>query len=279
MSPYNYLNEIDKVKKYYAQDPLQKRFTALICGDIGAGKTYLLRTARKPVHIDSFDKGGTKSIRDEIERGDIVADTSFEVEDPFNPSAFANWMKQVELRLQIGYFDHFGTYCIDSSTKFMDAAMNYVMGGAGHAGETPRRNWDYVPTKTAMVNYINKLMNLPCDFILTGHFRENEEILHVDPKTGIEKKKTEYRFLTIGQAAVTIPLMFDEIYVLQTTESSGGLKRELLIEAQGKYQARSRLKSTGKLNATEPADIKALLKKIGLRWEDKPKLDLSSLTK
>jgi hypothetical protein len=59
---------------------------------------------------------------------------------------------------------------------------------------------------------------------------------------------------------------------MTTTETSQGLQRNFLIEAQGKYQARSRLKGSGKLNATEPADIKALLKKIGLEWEDKPKL-------
>lgn len=270
---YDYKNILKDVKAYYEKDPLQKRFSAIIYGNIGVGKTFLLRTARKPVHIDSFDPGGTKCLREEIEKGDIVVDTSYESEDPFNPTAFAAWMKNMDLRYQTKYFDHFGTYALDSSTKFMDAAMNYTLASSGHAGETPRHRHDYNPTKVSMVNYINKLMNLPCDFVLTGHFRENEEVLSVDSKTGIERKKTEYRFLTIGQAATTIPLMFDEIYVLQTIDSSGGLKRELLLEAQGQYLARSRLRANGKLNAKEPADIKALLKKIGLKWEDKPKLE------
>lgn len=273
---YDYRSELARVRTYYTGDPLQKRFSALICGGIGTGKTYLLRTARFPVHIDSFDPGGTKCLKPWIDKGLIIADTSFEDEDPFNPSQWARWMKAIELRFKINYFNYFGTYAIDSSTKWQDAAMNAQLALAGRAAQAPQRNHDYVPTKVNMVNYINKLMKIPCDFILTGHFREDEEILAIDTKTGIEKKKVEYRYLTIGQAATTIPLLFDEIYVLQTRETSKGLEHELLIEAQGKYTARSRLKSNGKLDAVEPANIKELLKKIGLTWEDKPKLELDA---
>jgi len=51
-------------------------------------------------------------------------------------------------------------------------------------------------------------------------------------------------------------------------------KREMLIDSLGEYIARSRLKSNGLLDATEPPDIKALLKKIGLDWKDKTKLEI-----
>jgi len=46
----------------------------------------------------------------------------------------------------------------------------------------------------------------------------------------------------------------------------------MLIDAQGTYIARSRLKSDGKLKDIEEPDIKKLLKKIGKSTEDKPKL-------
>jgi hypothetical protein len=269
---YDYQAELKRVKEYYAGDPLQKRFSALVTGPIGSGKTYLAKTCRKPIHIDSFDPGGTKCLRKDIELGDVIADTQWEADDPFNPTKFSRWKKATELRLQIGYFNHFGTYILDSASTWGDAAMNEQLGTAGKAGETPRHHHDYVPTKTAMVNYIRKLMSLSCDFILIGHLKEIEEILSIDKETGITRRNVEYRFLTIGQAVVTIPLLFDEIYVLQTKETSSGLQRELLIEAQGKYQARSRLKADGKLNPVEPADIKGLLRKIGLTWEDKPRL-------
>lgn len=271
---YDYKKELKKVKEFYAGDPLQKRFSALVCGGTNAGKTFLLRTARLPIHIDSFDPGGTKCLKDLIEKGDVVADTQWESDDPFSPTVFARWMKATDMRFQIGYFNHFGTYCLDSATTFGDAVMNYQLATKSRAGEAPQHRHDYNPQKVYMTNYIKKLMRLPCDFILTGHLREIKKLIRVDAKTGIATEEIKYRFLTTGQAVVTIPLLFDEIYVLTGKDGRGrDPKREMLIDSLGEYIARSRLKANGLLNATEPPDIKALLKKIGLDWKDKPRLE------
>jgi len=267
---YNAQDELKKVKEYYSEDPLQKRFSALITGDTNAGKTFILRTARKPVHVDSFDPGGTKCLLDLIKTGDIVADTQWETDDPFEPKAFAEWKRAVDRRMHVGYYDQFGTVCIDSATTFGEAIMNYGMGSRGRAGEVPQHRKDYNPQKVEMTNYIRKLMNLPCDFILTGHLRENKELIMVDASTGVRREDITYRFYTTGQAVVTIPLLFDEVYVI--VGKGNPPKREMLIDSLGKYVARSRLKRDGKLDATEPPDIKALLKKAGFSHEDKPKL-------
>jgi len=269
---YNATTELKRVQDYYKGDPLQKRFSALICGETNAGKTYLLRTARLPVHIDSFDPGGTKGLRDMIASGDIVVDTRYEDDDPFNPKAYADWKKATDIRFQIGYYNQFGTYCLDSATTFGIAIMNYVLAAKGRAGEAPQMRIDYQPQKTEMTNYFRKLMNLPCDFILTGHLREMRKVLSVDTKTGVAREEIKFRFYTTGQAVVTIPLLFDEIYVITGKNDRGGVKREMLIDSLGEYIARSRLKSKGLLNAIEPPDLKALLKKAGFDPQDKPKL-------
>ena len=271
--PYDYKKELAKVREYYAGDPLQKRFSALVTGETNAGKTFLLRTARKPIHVDSFDPGGTKCLKDLIDSGDVIADTQWEADDPFNPDVFDKWKRAIDLRFEIDYFSHFGTYCIDSATTFGDVIMNSVLGNRNRAGEAPRRNQDYMPQKVDMSNYIKKLMRIPCDFIMTGHLREIKKLLHIDTKTGIAKEEVKYRFYTTGQAVVTIPLVFDEIYVKVGKEGRDGPKREMLLDSLGTYVARSRLKQDGKLNAVEPPDIKALLRKIGLDWKDKPKLE------
>jgi len=272
---YDYRNELERVKKHYDQDPLQKRLSILVAGETNAGKTYLFRTARFPIHIDSFDPGGTKCLRDLIEKGDVIADTQWESDDPFEPKAFAEWKKATDIRLKIGYFNHFGTYGLDSATTFGDAVMNSILGNKGRAGEAPLHRHDYNPQKVEMTNYIKKLMRLPCDFIMTGHLREIKKLLYVDTKTGVATEEIKYRFYTTGQAVVTIPLLFDEIYVI-TGKGGGGRepRREMLIDSLGEYIARSRLKANGKLNAVEPPDIRALLKKVGLDWKDKPRLDL-----
>ena len=277
--PYDYTQELKRVKDYYDQDPLQRRFSALVTGETNSGKTFLLRTARMPIHIDSFDPGGTKCLRDLIRseknpNGQIVADTQWEADDPFNPDKFAKWMKSIDIRFQIGYFKHFGTYCIDSATTFGEAVMNYQLASKGREGESPQHRHDYMPQKTYMSNYIKKLMAIPCDFILTGHLREIRKLISVDAKTGIAREDIKYRFYTTGQAVITIPLLFDEVYVMIGKESSGREpKREMLTDSLGTYVARSRLKAKGLLDAVEPPNIKALLKKIGLDWADKPRLE------
>jgi len=271
---YDYKKELGKVREYYEGDPLQKRISILITGETNAGKTFLLRTARKPVHIDSFDPGGTKCLRDLIKKGDIVADTQWEADDPFSPETFAKWMKTVDIRFQIGYYEKFATYCLDSATTFGDTVMNYQLANKSRAGEPPQHRHDYNPQKVYMTNYIKKLMRLPCDFIMTGHLREIKKLIRIDKKTGIATEDIKYRFYTTGQAVVTIPLLFDEIYVITGKDGRGrDPKREMLIDSLGEYIARSRLKANGLLDATEPPDIKALLKKIGLDWHDKPRLE------
>ena len=269
---YDAKAELEEVKKYYSGDPLQKRFSALITGETNAGKTFLLRTARRPIHIDSFDPGGTKCLRDLIASGDVIADTQWEADDPYDPKVFANWMKATDRRFQLGYYNLFGTYCIDSATTFGEAVMNYQLGNRSRAGEAPQRNQDYMPQKTYMTNYIKKLMRLPCDFILTGHLREIKKLISLDTKTGVAHEDIKYRFYVTGQAVVTIPLLFDEIYVITGKEGREGPKREMLIDSLGTYVARSRLKMKGLLDAVEEPDIKLILKKSGFSIEDKPRL-------
>ncbi len=271
---YDAAAELKRVKDYYAGDPLQKRFSALITGETNAGKTFILRTARRPIHIDSFDPGGTKCLRDLITSGDIIVDTRYENDDPYDPKAFADWMRATDIRFQIGYFKQFGTYCLDSATTFGEAIMNYGLGNKGHAGETPQMRHDYMPQKTLMNNYIRKLMTLPCDFIFTGHLKKESKVLSVDSKTGIVREEVKYRFYTTGQAVVTIPLLFDEIYVITGKTGREGPIREMLIDSLGEYVARSRLKAKGMLNSIEPPNLKELLKKAGFSTEDKPKLVL-----
>jgi len=269
--PYDAKQELEKVRKHYAQDPLQKRFSALVTGETNAGKSYLFRTARKPIHIDSFDPGGSKCLQDLIEKGDVVVDTTWETEDPFDPKVYAEWKKTNEIRLKIGYFDQFGTYAIDSLTTFSQAVMNYQLAGKGDAGSVPQHRRDYNPQKVEIENRIRRLMNLPCDFILTAHLERLEKLKSIDKSTGIRYEEVQYRIMITGKAVMTIPLLFDELYVIQGKGTNP--RREMLIDSLGEYIARSRLKGGGKLSAIEPPDIKALLKKAGLHWEDKAKLE------
>lgn len=258
--------EISAIKKRYDERKDSQGFNLLLLGESGSGKSFLLRTARFPVFIDSFDQGGSKGLRKWIDSGDIVVDSRWEEEDPFKPKAYKDWKREFESRLASGFFNHFGTYCIDSATTFSTAIMNFVLAKAGIAGQAPRFTHDYTPQKIEIVNSLTKALQVPCDFILTGHLKLIEEV----DATG--KPSVKFRFMTTGQAMVTIPLMFDEIYIMLTKETSQGVKRQLLTDSTSVHMARSRLKADGLLQTYEEPDLKALLKKAGVSHQDKPKL-------
>lgn len=253
--------EVQELQRMYKEDPRSESFNALILGESGSGKSFLLRTARKPVHMDVFDPGGTTNLVDLIRKGEIVADTRWEKEDPKNPSVFREWEIEMKRRIQEGYFDFFGTYAIDSSTSWSDAIMNQILKVAGVAGEPPRWAHDYIPQKIKIQNWIKVLLQIPCDFILTGHLEGTK-----DEVSG----RMSYRYMTTGKGTVTIPLLFDEIYVLDPQGTSKGVEYRLLTQATGTHIARSRLARQGLLSQYEEPNIKNILTKCGFKAEDKP---------
>ena len=81
--------------------------------------------------------------------------------------------------------------------------------------------------------------------------------------------KTQELMIT-GKAVMTVPLLFDELYILQGKGVNP--RREMLIDSLGEYIARSRFKGISGIGAVVQPDIKEFLKKIGLDWEDKDKI-------
>jgi len=267
--PLDIQTEISRVRKFYETDERQQGFNLLLLGEYGTGKTPMLLTARKPLWIDSFDPRGTVGLKKWIEKGEVIVDTEYEEDDPYDPKAFEAWKSNFKKRYSSDFFSHLGTYCIDSSTTFSAAAMTYKMAEANRAGYTPSFTKDYHPAKAEMQNYIRKCLNVSCDFILTGHLKPIEKTIGYR-KDGTPIKETRFRYNAIGQASVFIPLCFSEIYVLISKEAPGGTKKQLLVDAAGEYIARSKLSADGLLNATEEPDIKKILRKVGMDYHDKP---------
>ena len=251
--------ELSDLQAMYKSNPRTNSFNALIYGPMGTGKTNVSRTCRGPVLIHSFDPGGTTTVRDEIEKGSIYVDTSFENEDPMNPTAFANWDRAYHRLKQGGMFDKIGTYIIDIGTTWSSAAMNVVLKKAGRPGGTPQQN-DYLPTMVLLENAIKDITSLPCDVILIAH-----EDTDKDEASG----KMFVGPLFIGKLKYRIPILFDEIYYACTKETSQGVLYHFLTRATGLYKARTRLGKGGLFETYETQDIKALLKKAGYDASDK----------
>lgn len=248
------------IRKGYEDDPKTKTFNALVCGEAGTGKTHLLKTCRLPVLIHAFDPGGEITLAKEIQEGKVLAE-KFGPDDPFRPWAFVEWTKRMKVLIDEGLFEHIGTYCLDSSTMWGEAILNYLTAKRGAAGKTPDGKVDYMPQKTEIRNWINKILSLSCDCIVTGHLKPTE-----DQVTG----RVTYRYATTGQGTIIIPAMFDELYVTEAEDTSKGVNYKLRTAGAGRYSARSRLGSGGKLETFENPNIKNILRKVGRPINDLP---------
>lgn len=247
--------EFSKLRTMYAESELSNKLNVLLLGESGTGKTFLMRTAPGPVHIDSFDPGGSKGLRESITSGHVLVDNRWEAENPWAPSQFNAWEKETERRIKLGYFEHVKTYMLDSATTWSAAIMNEILKRAGIPGQAPRYTHDFGPQKQAVSNWIKRLLSLPCNVIITGHLKTDRDEL---------SGQITRRFMTVGQAAVTLPLLFDEIWIMDPKESSKGTQYRVLTRATGKDLARSRLSAEGLLDQYEEPNLTNMMRKGGL---------------
>jgi hypothetical protein len=254
--------EFESIREMYVKDAVQTTFNMLLCGEMGSGKSHMCSTGRRPIHVDSFDPGGTKikPFQDGIKEGWALIDSRWENEDPMNPTVAKEWLREMTRREKMGYFASIGTYVIDSATTWQEALMNMQLKSAGVAGQPPRWSHDYQPVKTQIKNIIRRMTKLPCDVILTGHLEVEK-----DETSG----KILKRFSTIGKGTAIIPTLFDEVYVAIAEDKSDGTERYILTAPSGHYLARTRIGSM-RFERKEVPNIRELLKKAGREIIDLP---------
>lgn len=265
--------EFSTIRELYSSQQIERLISALIIGTSGVGKTRLLETCPRPIHVDSFDPKGTTTIRKGIEEGWILADTRYEIEDPTDPYAFELWDNEYNRRKDSGYFSNIGTYALDSLTLFGEAIMNLVLKGLVRKADRkpgtstalktdylriPQEN-DYPLQMNILKNCISDILSLPCNVIIIGH---------LENKTDREGKVLSRGLYVTGKLATRLPRLFEEIYHLKTEDSSKGPQYYLLTQPEGGVEARTRI-GRDKFAFREVPDICYLLEKAGLKPKHK----------
>lgn len=252
--------ELESISTMYSEKPSTTTTNFFITGESGSGKTVLISTAPGPILIDSFDPRGSESISDQIRAGRVIVDTRWEQDDPRTPFVFAAWEKSFWERKKSGMFDVIGTYAIDSSTGMLSCIMNMVLKREGRPAGVPQQN-DYLPQMTFFQNVMQTVASLPCNVIVTNHLNLIEDASKGD-------KTVLYRPLITGKLNVRTPLLFSEIYVLDTKQTSKGIERTILTQSTGRYLARTRI-GREVFDLHEVPNLSQLLKKAGKAYEDK----------
>ena len=263
-----------KTVTQFEEDRLRRGFNGLFLGEPGDGKTWGLRYAPKPVWVDVFDPDGAESLSDVIgEEHGIFADTRWQDDDYKNPKVFLAWQEEMKRRMKVGedgknWFDHIGTYVLDSSSMWLEYIAYHVMKKAGIPGGDPqelnradsyKKGW--APIKKGIKKGISDIIGQNCNFILTGHLKP------VKNKDGVIVK---YEYRTVGDLQQFIPAQFMEIWIIEAKKKGQGIETEAILNSAGMKKARSRLATGNKLNARELYHISNILKKAGFPTNEKP---------
>lgn len=252
--PAEILARFAELKRTYAERP--KKANVLNYGRPGTGKTYALRTlppGALPLHIDSFDPGGSRSIDELIRKypEKFFVDARWEVEDDFRPTAWNNWLADFDKREKEGYFKYIGTYVIDSATFWVEAALNAVKGNKSGPATLPEYNMRQIKVR----HELKRILNLPCNVIINAH-------------PDYDKDEGTGKIIAGpigGKMALRFPPMFDEIYYSYTKESSQGIDYLWAIRPFELYFARSRMTKGGDTKTiTIKQDYTEALKLLGL---------------
>jgi phage nucleotide-binding protein len=204
----------------------------LVYGQAGAGKTSLIPTLPKPVVLSA--EGGLLSIQD--------ADVPYiEVSSMATLQEAYRWLTSSSEAAQ------FESVALDSISEIAEVCLN----AEKKASKDPRQA--YGAMQEQMTDIIRAFRDLPGK--------------HVYMSAKLEKSQDEMgRMLyspsmpgnKLGQS---LPYFFDEVLALRVEKDAEGvIQRALMCESDGLWVAKDR---SGKLAAWEPADLGAIINKIG----------------
>ena len=214
-----------------------------------------------PAIVYSFDPGGLKSIQPHIGANKVVPFTEFEKENSKHPTAWDAFERAYAEHKKLGFFKEVGTFVIDSLTMMAEALMNKLVKRAIKGDRTPGVPilQDWMIQMITLQNVLKEVTSLPCDVLITAH---ND--IDKDEVTG----KISAGPMVTGKLKARLPIIFDELWVAIAKGTAKGSEYSLLTQNDGYWKARTRLGFKGRFEKFERPDIKYLLKKAGMPFED-----------
>lgn len=206
----------------------------LVYGQAGAGKTSLIPTLPNPIVLSA--EGGLLSIQD-AELPYIEIATMAELQEAYK------WLSESADAAQ------FESVAIDSISEIAEVVLNYEK----KVNKDPRAA--YGAMQEQMADIIRVFRDLPAKHVYMSAKLE---------KTQDEMGRVLYAPSMPGnKTGQSLPYFFDEVLALRVErDAEGGSQRALMCDSDGLWLAKDR---SGKLDAWEPADLSAVITKIGAK--------------
>jgi len=256
------------IRDMYSEQAGRGRFSALVMGLRGSGKTSFVCTGPRPILIDSFDPRGTVVVErmypEEVAKGDILIRRWWD-DSTKRPRVFREWLAQWEKDIRTGFLNHVGTYAIDSYTTFQDALAN-MLGTQGKSAKLEPgalAQSAYQPLYATVLDVVKMTSTQDCNFILTAHTLPTQDELTGEIMIDID---------AFSRMRSKLPAMFTEKYVMIVEAGASESKHYILTRPYRKYIASTQLGAGGTFDLKEPPDIKAMLRKANMPDDDKPSL-------
>jgi len=251
-----------EVREMYLSKPAQTGVNVLLYGDWGTGKTTFASTCPTPVFVDSFDPQGTivEALQPLIRSGDVIVESRWEDDSWKKPHAFSEWETEMERRMKMGFFEHFGTYMLDSLTRFSESCLWQICKKAQRPGQ-PYQLQDYNVQQLTIVDWLGQIAMLPCHTVITGHIEKMQDQVSGAMETGL---------LLAGKLSEKVSLAFVEKWVTRVVRGQNN-KNEYKVQThpEGIYRAETRIGGS-RFSTFEEPNFRELLKKAGYPAEDKP---------
>jgi len=278
-------------KEVEAVDPRYIR--AMVIGAKHSGKTRsAIYTLPRPICLFAFDPDSERMVKQEwLETGEVVV-VRFYGDDPSAPSAYRRYEQIAREWKTNGVFNYFASLVIDSFTtlqnihllqiSFEDRVKKDNLLKSDPNSRVKRRldNMpelkDYSTLKTNSILEFMSLCAIPCHIVLTAHVKE--ENIYEEEDDLVPKVRT---MLNATPALTSnIPPLFGEVYLAQETINNNPKKGEARISYTWLTEKTNALRSVPlgtRFNVeqelvarNEPQDFRALLKKVGYFYQDKP---------